>query len=353
MSGWKNISAQAITATIRARENKQTAYFSGKGGNRCYRELLVTFSRFIRVCGLSAIALLPSLAGAGRAGNGADTPAPRKAYMDPKAAKLLAAAPATPDAPPPVHLANISTRLVVGTGDNVLIAGFTITGSQPKKVMLRALGPFLPVVENLADPTLELHDSFGGTTAVNDNWRDTQQDEVKGSTIPPASDYESSIIQTLTPGAYTAVVAGKGATTGVGVVEVYDLDLTVDSKLANISTRGRVDQGDNVLIAGTIVLGNGTTTVLFRALGPSLSSLIPNALQDPTLELHDGQGGIVASNDNWQDSQKDAIEQTTIAPGNLKESAILQSLSPGNYTAVVRGKNNTTGVAVVDAYQLN
>jgi hypothetical protein len=233
----------------------------------------------------------------------------------------------------------------------VLIAGFTITGTQPKKIMLRALGPLLPVLENLADPTLELHDSTGATVAANDNWRDTQQDEVKGTTIPPANDYESSIVKSLSPGAYTAVVAGKGATTGVGVVEVYDLDLTVDSKLANISTRGRVDQGDNVLIAGTIVVGSGSTTVLFRALGPSTG--IANALQDPTLELHNGQGGIVATNDNWQDTQEDAIKQTTIPPSNPKESAILQSLSPGAYTVVVKGKNNTTGVAVVDAYQLD
>jgi threonine dehydrogenase-like Zn-dependent dehydrogenase len=135
------------------------------------------------------------------------------------------------------------------------------------------------------------------------------------------------------------------------VVEVYDLDTSVDSKLANIATRGRVDQGDNVLIAGTIVVGSGSATVLFRALGPSTG--IGNALQDPTLELHDGQGGIVAINDNWQDTQEDAIKQTTIPPGDPKESAILQSLSPGAYTAVVKGKNGTTGVAVVDAYQLN
>jgi hypothetical protein len=259
--------------------------------------------------------------------------------------------PVTPDAPPPVHLANISTRLAVGSGDNVLIAGFTITGTQPKKIMLRALGPLLPVLENLSDPTLELHDSTGATVAANDNWRDTQQDEVKATTIPPPNDYESSIVKSLSPGAYTAVLAGKGATTGVAVVEVYDLDLTVDSKLANISTRGRVDQGDNELIAGTIVVGSGSTTVLFRALGPSTG--IGNALQDPTLELHDGQGGIVATNDNWQDTQEDAIKQTTIPPSDPKESAILQSLSPGAYTVVVKGKNGTTGVAVVDAYQLN
>ena len=306
---------------------------------------------FIRITIFSVITIWGLVAEVGRAETPEASPAPRKAFVDPKALKLITSAPATPDAPPPVHLANISTRLAVGSGDNVLIAGFTITGSQSKKIMLRALGPLLPVNENLSDPTLELHDSSGSTVAVNDNWRDTQQDEVKATTIPPANDYESSIVKSLTPGAYTAVLAGKGATTGVGVVEVYDLDLTVDSKLANISTRGRVDQGDNVLIAGTIVLGNGTTTVLFRALGPSLP--IANKLEDPTLELHDGQGGIVATNDNWEDTQKAAIQQTTIPPSHPKEAAILTSLSPGGYTAVVKGKNNSTGVAVVDAYQLN
>jgi hypothetical protein len=258
---------------------------------------------------------------------------------------------AAPDAPPAIRLANISTRLAVGSGDNVLIAGFIITGSQPKKVIIRALGPLLPVNENLADPTLELHGSSGELLAGNDNWRDTQQDALKATTIPPANDYDSSIVQSLAPGAYTAVVAGKGATTGVGLVEVYDLDANVDSKLANIATRGQVDQGDNVLIAGTIVVGSGTSTVLFRALGPSTG--IPNLLQDPVLELHDGQGGLVATNDNWQDTQKEAIEQTTIPPSNPKESAILQSLTPGAYTAVVRGKNNTTGIGVIEAYQLN
>lgn len=299
---------------------------------------------FVRLSGLLVIALLALFAEVSSSKTPDASSAPRKASVN------SGAAPAKPDAPPAVQLANISTRLAVGSGDSVLIAGFTITGSQPKKIMLRALGPFLPVLESLSDPTLELHDS-SGTVAGNDNWRDSQQDEIKATTIAPASDYESSIVRVLSPGAYTAVLAGKGGTTGVGVVEVYDLDLGVDSKLANIATRGRVDQGDNVLIAGTIVVGNGSATVLFRALGPSTG--ISNALQDPTLELHDGQGGTVATNDNWQDSQKDAIQATTIPPSDPRESAILRSLAPGAYTVVVRGKDNTAGVAVVDAYQLN
>ncbi|MEY2564169.1 MAG: hypothetical protein QOH88_2362 [Verrucomicrobiota bacterium] len=250
------------------------------------------------------------------------------------------------------HLANISTRLAVGTGDNVLIAGFIITGSQPKKVLLRGLGPRLLVTENLADPTLELHDPSNAIMAVNDNWRDTQQEGLQATTIPPGDDHESAMVQSLSPGNYTVILAGKGGTTGVGLVEVYDLDLAADSKLANISTRGFVDRGDNVLIGGTIVTGNASTNVLFRAIGPSLSG-IPGTLQDTTLELHDSQGGILATNDNWEDTQADAIRATTIPPSDSREAAILYQLNPGTYTAIVRGKDNTTGVAVIEAYQLN
>lgn len=255
-------------------------------------------------------------------------------------------------APPAVRLANISTRLAVGTGSNVLIGGFILTGTQPKKVLLRGLGPSLPVIAHLGDTALELHDSGGALVYYNDNWRDSQEADLKATTIPPRNDYESGIVQVLTPGAYTAVLSGKGATTGIGLVEVYDLDPTTDSKLANISTRGFVNKGDDVLIGGTIVLGSGTTTVLFRAIGPSLGG-VANALQDPTLELHDAQGAIIATNDNWQDSQADDVRATTIPPSDPREAAIVRQLSPGAYTAVVRGKNDTTGVALVEAYQLN
>ena len=250
------------------------------------------------------------------------------------------------------RLANISTRLAVGTNDNVLIAGFIITGTQPKKIIVRGLGPTLPVIENLADPTLELYDSSGGRAAENENWRDAQQDDLKTSGIPPRNDYESAIVLSLEPGAYTAVLAGKGATTGVGLVEVYDLDLAADSKLANISTRGVVGENDDVLIGGTIVLGAGSTEVLFRALGPSLPN-VTNALQNPTLELYDSDGSLIATNDDWRDSQDGAIQATTIPPPDSREAAILHQLVPGAYTAIVRGKDNTTGVALVEAYQLN
>lgn len=250
------------------------------------------------------------------------------------------------------QLANISTRLAVGHGDNVLIGGFIVTGNQPKKILFRALGPSLPVVENLGDPTLELHDSSGALVAISDNWRDSQEEELRATQIPPRNDYECGIVRTLNPGAYTAVLSGKGGTTGVGLVEFYDLEQTADSKLANISTRGFVDRGDNVLICGTIVTGSGSAKVLFRALGSSLSG-VANTLQDPTLELHDSQGAIIATNDNWQDTQADEIRATTIPPPDDREAAIVRQLPPDAYTAVVRGKDNTIGVGLVEAYQLN
>lgn len=265
--------------------------------------------------------------------------------------KADGARPAAVNAPPPVHLANISTRLAVGTADNVLIGGFIVTGTLPKRIIVRGLGPLLPVSENLADPTLQLHGPTG-PIASNDNWRDTQQDSLKATTIPPSNDYDSAIVMSVNPGNYTAVLAGKGGTTGVALLEIYDLELTVDSKLANISTRGFVGQNDNVLIGGTIVLGSGTTTVLFRAIGPSLPG-VAGALEDTTLELFNGQGQLVASNDNWRDSQEAEIQNTTIPPNDPREAAILRSLTPGAYTAVVRGKNNTTGVGLIEAYQLN
>jgi hypothetical protein len=264
---------------------------------------------------------------------------------------LIASSEAAAQNPPSIRLANISTRLAVGTGSNVLIGGFIVTGTQPKKVLVRGLGPTLPVIENLADPTLELHASSGAIVAANDNWRETQQDPLKATTIPPRNDYESAMIQVLKPGAYTAILAGKGGTTGVGLVEIYDLDSTVASKLANISTRGFVGQGDSVLIGGTIVVGSGTTNVLFRAIGPTLAG-VSNSLKDPTLELYNRQGTKIATNDNWQDSQEADIRATTIPPNDRREAAILRQLTPGAYTAIVRGKNNTTGVALVEAYQI-
>ena len=263
------------------------------------------------------------------------------------------------------QLLNISTRLRVQTGDNVLIGGFIITGSDPKKVIIRGIGPSLSgtVQGFLADPTLELHQ--GGTTlATNDNWKtrsdgSSQQVEIEATTIPPTNDLESAIVATLPANGagYTAIVRGKDNTTGIGVVEAYDLDQAANSRLANISTRGFVETGNNVLIGGFIA-GNGVTKVIVRAIGPTLTNAgVTNPLQDPTLELHDGNGTTIRSNNNWKvredsSSQQAEIEATTIPPTNDLESALVQTLGPGNYTAVVRGVNNTTGTAVVEVYNL-
>ena len=236
-----------------------------------------------------------------------------------------------------------------------MIGGFIITGTQPKKVIIRAIGPSLPLAGTLADPVLELRNSSGGLVASNDNWRSDQQAEIVATGIPPANDLESAIVATLPANnsAYTAIVRGVNNGTGIGLVEAYDLDRTVDSRLANISTRGLVQTGDNVLIAGTIVLGQISQRVLVRAIGPSLP--VPGALGDPTLELRDGNGGLIRSNDNWRSDQEAEIIATTIPPSNDLESALVATL-PANgaaYTAIVRGVNGTTGVAAVEVYGLN
>jgi hypothetical protein len=253
-----------------------------------------------------------------------------------------------------VPLANISTRLRVETADNMLIGGFIITGTDAKKVLLRANGPSLPLSDRLADPILELHDSSGQTIATNDNWVDApNRQAIIDTTIPPSNNLESAILMSLAPGAYTATVRGVNNTTGIGLVEAYDLDPTVNSRLVNISTRGLVQTSDNVLIAGMIVLGQTPQTVIVRAIGPSLD--VPGKLADPILELRDGNGALIRSNDNWRSDQEAEIIATTIPPASDLESAIVATL-PANgatYTAVVRGVNGTTGVAVVEIYGLN
>jgi hypothetical protein len=246
--------------------------------------------------------------------------------------------------------------LRVETGDNVLIGGFIVTGTQNKKVILRAIGPSLPFADKLANPILEL---FGpsGLIESNDNWVDSPNKQaIIDSTIPPGNNLEAAIVATLPANnaGYTAIVRGVNGGTGIGVVEAYDLDQLVDSKLANISTRGLVQTGDNVLIAGTIVIGQGGQKVIVRGIGPSLS--IAGKLQDPKLELRDQNGGLLQENDNWVESaNKQVIIDTTIPPANDLESAIVATL-PANgasYTAILRGVGGTTGIAVVEVYALN
>jgi hypothetical protein len=267
--------------------------------------------------------------------------------------------------PSQVHfpqLLNISTRLRVQTGDSVLIGGFIVTGSAPKRMIIRGIGPSLAnagITGFLADPALELHDSSGALLASNDNWKindqthQSQEAEIRATTIPPTDDFESAIVATLAPNqGYTAIVRGQSGATGIAVVEAYDLDTAANSLLANISTRGLVETGDNVLIGGFII-GPATgfsTEVVVRGLGPSLP--VAGALGDPTLELRDGNGAVLGANDNWKDTQQAALEATTIAPGNDLDSAIVTALAPGAYTAIVRGANNTTGVGLVEIYNL-
>ncbi len=257
--------------------------------------------------------------------------------------------------PPVSRFLNISTRLRVQTGDKVLIGGFIVVGSEAKEVIVRAIGPSLGdfgVPDFLADPTLALHSS-NGTVVSNNDWRETQEAEIIASGLAPNKDLESAIIATLDPGAYTAIVSGVNGGIGVGLVEAYDLGPTADSTLANISTRGFVETGDNVMIGGFIIgpEGLGDGPVLVRAVGPSLSG-VPDALADPMLELRDGNGALIASNNDWKSTQQDEIEATGLAPSEDKEAAILATLPPGNYTAIVFGAGNTTGNGLVEAYNL-
>jgi hypothetical protein len=240
----------------------------------------------------------------------------------------------------------------VHTGDDVLVGGFIVTGVESKRILLRAIGPSLPVSNKLLDPILELHDNSGATIVSNDNWQDAvNQQEIVDTGIPPSDMRESAIVATIAPGHYTAVVKGVSSTQGVALVEGYDLDSMSPTKFANISTRGFVETGENVMIGGFIVLQEAKK-VIARAIGPSLP--VPTKLSDPALELHDANGGLVAFNDNWRDNGQEAeITATGIPPSDDRESALVQTLNPGNYTAVVRGVNDAMGVALVEVYGLN
>ena len=262
----------------------------------------------------------------------------------------------------PVHAANISTRLQVGSGDDALIGGFIVLGDAPKRLMIRAIGPSLSgvgVTNALSNPTLELHDGTGALIASNDNWQNApNKRDIMSSVLAPSDPNESAILTTLSAtssgSAFTAVMRSVDGTSGVGLVEVYDLDSGPGSSLLNISTRGNVQTGDNVMIGGFIVAGNGSQRVLVRAIGPSLAAFgVPDALADPLLELHNSDGDLIDSNDDWMDNPAEAeIEATMIAPNDPKESAVLQTLAPGAYTAIVQGTGGTTGTGLVEVYVL-
>jgi hypothetical protein len=248
--------------------------------------------------------------------------------------------------------------MFVQTGDNVGIGGFIITGElATKRVIVRAIGPSLTafgVPNALADPVLELHGPAGFTTIINNNWRDTQQAEIQATGIPPTNDLESAIVATLDPGAYTAIVRGNGNTSGVALVEVYDLNPSNGAKLANLSTRAFVNTGNDIVIAGFILgTGTGTDTIIVRGLGPSLTAFgVPNALADPTLELRDSNGTLLISDNDWMDNTAQAalITAAGLAPSNPKEAAIAATLPPGAYTALLAGLNNGTGIGLVEVY---
>ena len=263
--------------------------------------------------------------------------------------------PAFPPPPASGTLGNISTRLGVGTGDNVLIAGFTIGGSTAKSLVLRAIGPTLAQFNLngvMLDPTLDLHDGNGARIAFNDDWLQDSNAQSIPLSLQPQNSFESAMLVTLNPGAYTAILRGFGDSVGLALVEVYDIGVG-DAQLTNISTRGFVQTGDNVMIAGVIVQSQDKQVVI-RAIGPSLTGLgVPNALPDPTLDIHDSNGTRIAFNDDWRDDRESIIAGTGLAPSNDFESAIAGTVAPGSYTAIVRGFNNTIGNALVEVFTLD
>jgi hypothetical protein len=256
---------------------------------------------------------------------------------------------------------NISTRLRVDLGDKVMIGGFIITGNVSKPVVIRGLGPSLansgvPAAAVLNDPVLELRGANGSLILKNDNWKDDQRPLIEGTVFQPTDDRESVIVATLPVGAYTAILSGKNQTTGIGLVEIYDNDQTVDSTLANISTRGFVQTGDNVMIGG-FTLGNNpaSTRIAVRGIGPSLTGFgLSNVLADPTLELHNANGTIMISNDDWTDDAAMAAQLTANGLGltDPKESGIFATLPPGPFTAILAGKSGGTGIGLVEIYNV-
>jgi hypothetical protein len=257
------------------------------------------------------------------------------------------------------ELLNLSTRGLVGTGDNVLIGGFIVRGTQPKSMVLRALGPSLSgfgLSGVLRDPVLTVYDSSGHLVGTNDNWEsDVNHAVVEANGLAPANPLEAAQVRTLAPGAYTVIVTGKDATPGIGLVELYDVSALSNSKLGNTSTRGSVGTGDNVLIGGFIVGDVDSATVIVRALGPSLAAYgVSGVLSDPTLTIYDSSGSAIASNDNWElDPNAIYVQKNRLTPPNAVESALVLHLPAGAYTAVVRGANGATGNALVEVYHLD
>ena len=263
----------------------------------------------------------------------------------------------SPAADAPSRLVNISTRMHVGTGDEALIGGFIIQGTELKKVILRAIGPSLSsngVAGALQNPQIELHDSTGALLDANDNWQESlDSGEIIESGLAPADPREAAIVARLAPGTYTAIISGVDSTIGIGLVESYTLD-TNASHAANISTRGRVGAGDEVLIGGFIVGGRTVKTILVRALGASLGGNGFAVLADPVVELHGSDGELIAMNDDWASgSQQNEISATGLPPGNAQEAALIATIPSGSYTAIVQGANGGAGIGLVEIYDLD
>ncbi|MBS0659430.1 MAG: beta-propeller fold lactonase family protein [Verrucomicrobia bacterium] len=346
----RSVDAGSLTLTLLG-----TAPGDGETLARQYLLPALTFAQWQALHFTPAELANPAISGAGADadGDGEDNQSEFASLSDPRVAASVA---------PLGRAINLSTRLRAQTGDAVAIGGFVIGGALPKRVLVRALGPSLAaagVSGVLPDPSLELFNAAGVSLARNDGWRATQQAEIQASGFAPGSELEAALLVELAPGAYTAVVRGAGASTGVAIVEVYDLAPTADAQLINLSTRGRVETGDSVMIGGFVVgagLGadaSGSARVLVRAIGPSLAAAgLSGVLADPTLELRDAAGNLVASNDDWASSQAADIQATGLAPTSAAECAVLATLPRGAYTAVVRGKGGSSGIALVEVYKL-
>ena len=257
--------------------------------------------------------------------------------------------------PANLQLVNISGRSLIQTGDQIAIGGFIVQGQGTKRVIVRGIGPSLQVADALQDPTLELRDANGGST-TNDNWRESPQaNEIQQTGIPPKDDRESAIVASLPAGDYTAILRGVNNTSGIGLVEIYDLQSNNGAQLGNLSVRTDVQTGDNALIDGVIVQGGTPERVLFRGIGPELKDKgVSGEMQDPMLELHDSNGMLMQANDNWRDAPNASdISATGLAPKDDREPAILLTLSPGSYTTILRGVDDTTGIALSEAYKLD
>jgi hypothetical protein len=269
--------------------------------------------------------------------------------------EVSAVVPSSDSTPAPQYLLNISTRVRVGDGDNVMIGGFIIEGDSNKDILFRALGPSLAnlgVQRVLADPTLEVYDSTGTLISQNDNWTTLPSGTVPASFEPP-SPAEAVVVASLAPGSYTAVLRSADGTEGNALCELYDL-APGKSAVRNISTRGEVGTGDDVMFGGFIIGGTTPAKIMVRAIGPSLTAFgVSGVLPDPVLELHDKDGSLIYQNDNWRAEQAQQIIDTTIPPSDESESAIIATLAPDAYTAIVHDAGTAQGVALVEVYMLD